>query len=70
MSVIALGLLTNAAADALLAFTIFFHIAVYMAWLKRSTPQSIVIEWRGGCVATRDRLRRRSEVGVEPLILF
>jgi protoheme IX farnesyltransferase len=48
MSVIALGLLTNVAADALLAFTIFFYIAVYTAWLKCSTPQSIVITGAAG----------------------
>jgi len=27
----------------LLAFTIFFYIVVYSMWLKRSTPQNIVI---------------------------
>jgi protoheme IX farnesyltransferase len=42
-SVIALGLVTNVAATSLLAFTIFFYIVVYTMWLKRSTPQSIVI---------------------------
>jgi len=38
-----LGLLVNWLAAALLAFTIFFYVAVYTMWLKRSTPQNIVI---------------------------
>jgi len=38
-----LGLAANWFAASLLAFTIFFYIAVYSMWLKRSTPQNIVI---------------------------
>src|SRR4029453_2173017 len=38
-----LGLLVSWLAAALLAFTIFFFVAVYTAWVKRSTPQNIVI---------------------------
>jgi protoheme IX farnesyltransferase len=42
-SVVALGLLVNWQSAALLAFTIFFYAVIYTMWLKRSTPQNIVI---------------------------
>ena len=42
-SVVMLGLAANLLAGALLAFTIFFYVVVYSMWLKRSTPQNIVI---------------------------
>ncbi len=43
LSVFTLGVALNWAAAALLAFTIFFYAVVYTMWLKRSTPQNIVI---------------------------
>src|SRR6266851_4096700 len=43
-----LGLLVSWLAAALLAFTIFFYVVVYTAWLKRSTPQNIVIGGAAG----------------------
>ena len=45
-----LGLMVNVLAAALLAFTIFFYIAVYTMWLKRSTPQNIVIGGAAGAL--------------------
>ena len=42
-AVVMLALATNILAGALLAFTIFFYVVVYSMWLKRSTPQNIVI---------------------------
>jgi protoheme IX farnesyltransferase len=42
-SVVVFGLLVNLLAAALLAFTIAFYLFVYTMWLKRSTPQNIVI---------------------------
>jgi protoheme IX farnesyltransferase len=33
---------------ALLAFTIFFYAVIYTMWLKRSTPQNIVIGGAAG----------------------
>ncbi len=48
LSVVMLGLATNLAAAALLAFTIFFYAVVYSMWLKRSTPQNIVIGGAAG----------------------
>jgi protoheme IX farnesyltransferase len=47
-SVVVLGLLVNLASAALLAFTIFFYIAIYTMWLKRATPQNIVIGGAAG----------------------
>jgi protoheme IX farnesyltransferase len=47
-SVATLGLATNWLAAGLLAFTIFFYAVIYTAWLKRSTPQNIVIGGAAG----------------------
>jgi protoheme IX farnesyltransferase len=48
ISVVMLALATNLMAAALLAFTIFFYAVVYSMWLKRSTPQNIVIGGAAG----------------------
>lgn len=51
LSVIAVGMLgltANYLAAVLLAFTIFFYAVVYTMWLKRSTPQNIVIGGAAG----------------------
>ncbi|WP_435258426.1 heme o synthase [Thioclava sp. FR2] len=48
ISVVMLGLASNIMAAALLAFTIFFYAVVYSMWLKRSTPQNIVIGGAAG----------------------
>ena len=50
ISVVMLGLATNLAAAGLLAFTIFFYAVVYSIWLKRSTPQNIVIGGAAGAI--------------------
>lgn len=48
MSVVMLGLATNWLAAGLLAFTIFFYAVIYTMWLKRWTPQNIVIGGAAG----------------------
>jgi protoheme IX farnesyltransferase len=70
-SVATLGLLVNMFAAALLAFTIFFYAVIYTIWLKRSTPQNIVIGGAAGAfppmigwVATTGSL------SLEPVLLF
>jgi heme o synthase len=70
-SVMTLGLLVNAYAAALLAFTIFFYVVIYTIWLKRSTPQNIVIGGAAGAfppmigwMAVTDSL------SLEPILLF
>jgi len=47
-SVMMLGLTANWVAAGLLAFTIFFYVVIYTMWLKRSTPQNIVIGGAAG----------------------
>ncbi len=48
ISIVMLGLATNLVAAGLLAFTIFFYAVVYSMWLKRITPQNIVIGGAAG----------------------
>ena len=48
ISVMMLGLAANWFAAAFLAFTIFFYAVIYTVWLKRSTPQNIVIGGAAG----------------------
>ena len=48
MSVMTLGVLINWLSGFLLAFTIFFYAVIYTMWLKRSTPQNIVIGGAAG----------------------
>ncbi len=48
ISCVMLGLAANWFAGAFLAFTIFFYVVVYTMWLKRTTPQNIVIGGAAG----------------------
>ena len=48
LSCLMLGLAANWFAGAFLAFTIFFYAVVYTMWLKRTTPQNIVIGGAAG----------------------
>ncbi|MEM6972408.1 MAG: heme o synthase [Pseudomonadota bacterium] len=51
LSVLSVGLLAviaNPLSAALLAFTIFFYAVIYTIWLKRATPQNIVIGGAAG----------------------
>src|SRR5690348_14560795 len=50
LSVMTLGVLINWLSAALLAFTIFFYAVVYTMWLKRWTPQNIVIGGAAGAI--------------------
>jgi heme o synthase len=71
IAVVMLWLAANAVAAGLLAFTIFFYAVVYSMWLKRATPQNIVIGGAAGAfppmigwaVAT-------GGVSVESLLMF
>ena len=47
-SVLLMALATNYVAAGLLAFSIFFYTVIYTMWLKRSTPQNIVIGGAAG----------------------
>ncbi len=50
LSVVTMQLAANTLAAGLLAFTIFFYAVVYTMWLKRSTPQNIVIGGLAGAL--------------------
>ena len=66
-----LGLVVNLVAAALLAFTIFFYVVVYTAWLKRRTPQNIVIGGAAGALPpVIGWAAATGDVGLEPLVLF
>ena len=70
-SVTGLALLANIAAAALLAFTIFFYVVVYTMWLKRSTPQNIVIGGAAGALPpVIGWVAVSGSVGHEALLLF
>src|SRR6202158_2167829 len=70
-AVIVLGFAVNMAAAALLAFTIFFYVVVYTIWLKRRTPQNIVIGGAAGAFPpVIGWVAATGRIGVEPLILF
>ena len=70
-AVLSLGTFLNIAAAALLAFTIFFYVVVYTMWLKRRTPQNIVIGGAAGALPpVIGWVAAAGNVGLEPLILF
>jgi heme o synthase len=47
-SVMLMGIAVNWMAAGLLAFTIFFYVVIYTMWVKRRTPQNIVIGGAAG----------------------
>ena len=71
ISVIVLYIFSNLIAATLLATTILFYVFVYTIWLKRKTPQNIVIGGASGAlppligwaIATNG-------IALEPIILF
>jgi protoheme IX farnesyltransferase len=50
LSVAIMWLFVNLLAASLLAFTVFFYVVVYTLWLKRRTPQNIVIGGLAGAL--------------------
>ena len=50
ISVVALNYFSNFLSASLLLFTIFFYLFVYTIWLKRKTPQNIVIGGAAGAL--------------------
>jgi len=71
ISVVTLYFLSNLIAAAILAITILFYVFIYTVWLKRKTPQNIVIGGASGAlppvigwaIAT-------NSISFEPIILF
>ena len=71
ISVVALDYFTNRISALILLFTILFYVFVYTIWLKRRTPQNIVIGGAAGAlppvigwtIAT-------GSLSIEPLVFF
>ena len=71
LSVMTLGLLANWLAAALLAFTIFFYAVIYTMWLKRWTPQNIVIGGAAGAFPPMiGWAAATGSIGLESVVLF
>jgi protoheme IX farnesyltransferase len=61
----------NIIAAALLAFTIFFYAVIYTAWLKRLTPQNIVIGGAAGAFPPMIGWAAvTGSISLEPILLF
>ena len=70
-SVGALWAVSNALTGALLAFTIFIYIVIYTIWLKRRTPQNIVIGGASGALPPMiGWAAATGEVGLPGLSMF
>jgi protoheme IX farnesyltransferase len=70
-SVVVLGLLVNVIAAALLAVTVAFYVVVYTMWLKRRTPQNIVIGGAAGALPpVIGWVAATGSFAVEPVLLF
>jgi heme o synthase len=70
-SVFVLGVLVNWFAAGLLAFTIGFYLFVYTMWLKRSTPQNIVIGGAAGAFPPMIGWAAvTGDVGLAPALMF
>ena len=71
ISVLVLGLAVNYFAAFLLFFSIFFYIFIYTIWLKRRTPQNIVIGGAAGAFPpVIGWACSTGDISVFPLILF
>lgn len=70
-SVAILGLAVNWLSAGLLAFTIFFYVVIYTMWLKRRTPQNIVIGGAAGAFPPMIAWAAvTNTVSVESIVLF
>jgi protoheme IX farnesyltransferase len=70
-AVAVLALMVSWLAAAILAFTIFFYVVVYTMWLKRSTPQNIVIGGAAGALPpVIGWAAVTGGIALEPVILF
>jgi protoheme IX farnesyltransferase len=70
-AVAVLAVVTDLRAGFLLAFAIFFYVVVYTMWLKRQTPQNIVIGGAAGALPpVIGWAAATGGIGLEPLILF
>ncbi len=70
-SVLVMAVAVNYLSAAILAFSIFFYAVVYTVWLKRSTPQNIVIGGAAGAFPPLIGWAAVSgDVTIMPILLF
>jgi protoheme IX farnesyltransferase len=70
-SVATMGLLVNWMSAGLLVFTIFFYAVIYTMWLKRLTPQNIVIGGAAGAFPPMiGWAAATGGIGLESILLF
>jgi protoheme IX farnesyltransferase len=70
-SVMTMALLVNWLSAGLLAFTIIFYAAIYTVWLKRATPQNIVIGGAAGAFPPMiGWTAATGTIGLESVLLF
>ncbi|WP_019223460.1 heme o synthase [Bartonella rattaustraliani] len=71
LSVLTMGLFVNWFSALFLAFTIFFYVVIYTIWLKRLTPQNIVIGGAAGAFPPMiGWVAATGTVSVESFLLF
>ena len=71
VSVVALDYFTNRISAAILLLTILFYVFVYTIWLKRRTPQNIVIGGAAGALPPMIGWAAvTNDIGIGSLILF
>ena len=71
LAVMVMGLALNWTAAALLGLTILFYVFVYTRWLKRSTPQNIVIGGAAGALPpVVGWAAVTGDVGLLPILMF
>tara|TARA_Y100000590_G_C15596156_1_gene968130 strand:- start:353 stop:1174 length:822 start_codon:yes stop_codon:yes gene_type:complete len=71
ISVIFLYIFSNLIAATTLAITILFYVFIYTIWLKRKTPQNIVIGGAAGALPPIIGWAiAANEISLEPIILF
>jgi protoheme IX farnesyltransferase len=71
LSVMTMGVALNWVAAGILAFANFFYVVVYTMWLKRRTPQNIVIGGAAGAFPPMIGWAAvTGNVGIEAVILF
>ncbi|EKM99561.1 heme o synthase [Acidocella sp. MX-AZ03] len=71
VSVLLLAMATNLCAAGVLAFSIFYYAVIYTIWLKRRTPQNIVIGGGAGAFpAVIGWAAVTGHIGLLPMVLF
>ncbi|MCY4541901.1 MAG: heme o synthase [Rhodobacteraceae bacterium] len=71
LSIVMLALAANPLAALLLAITIFHYVVIYTIWLKRRSPQNIVIGGAAGALPpVIGWVVATGQLAVEPLLMF